>query len=121
MIFIYAMNGTFTDEDFNFLATYERTFRIAKNEHYFRGIGSVAMKKMAEIYQQINGKPYPDTNFNCGSCALKFICTMGGVYEQMKASVEAENKMLEEKKEEAPVEEKPAKKKATPKKKKETK
>ena len=104
------MAGTFTDEDFNFLKTYERTFRIAKNEHYFRGIGSVALKKMAEIYQRVNGKSYPDMNFNCGNCALKFLCTMGGVLEQMKASIEAENKMLEEKKEEAPVEEKPVKK-----------
>lgn len=80
----------FTDEQYGFLEKYERTFLTSINEHYFRNIGSVALNKMADIYQEVTKKPYGSRNWGCGACALTFLCTIGKMFldEQKEREIE---------------------------------
>lgn len=79
---------TFDNETYNYLAAFEENFRTAIHSRWSRHPGHQNLRRMGEIYNQVNGTQR-NVNTSCQACVLSFLTDIGKLYYADKAEREA--------------------------------
>jgi len=85
----------FNKEQLDILSEYEERFSTAIKMDYYRNLGSKALDKINDVWEQAEGKRLSGS-WSCGHCILTFLKTVGNKYfADKKAYEEDANKLLE--------------------------
>ena len=83
-----------TEEQYNLIAEYEKDFRHAINDGYFRIVNRKLLTDYAAIYKSVFKKDSKILN-GCSRCVLADIKTLAKVYFDDKAEKEAQIDLIE--------------------------